>query len=94
MSFTTSAQATPRQLAEAFCNMMSDQQGEFFAHVKKFADEHWSGWNALEMQAFYIHDDVTGKYDEKPEYGDDAKDAIMTLAAPFYLNTPRAAGQY
>jgi len=86
----TTAQATvcltPEMLAESFWRMGSDEQIQFFdALAKVIKDDHKSG-NASayalgELQWHFVEHDL-----RKPE-NRQARDMLMTIAAPLYLHT-------
>lgn len=92
----TQAQATvtltPSMLAEAFWSLGSDEQAAFFAHLAKAiqADQdagNKSAYSLGELQWFYVGEELL-----KPERKK-ARDMLMTMAAPLFLHTLRAAGQ-
>lgn len=80
MKFETEVNPTPKQLAEAFWNMYNDEQAEFFAELFKTAGMRESYYN-FELQAFYIH------YRIRDTKNEEAKEALMSLAAPFFYYT-------
>lgn len=80
MIFETEVKPTPKQLAEAFWNMYSDEQAEFFTELFNAAGMDESYFN-FECQAFHIHDKIRDTKNEK------AKEALMSLAAPFFYYT-------
>lgn len=84
---------TPAMLAEAFWSMPDDEQAKFFAELSRIIrKDHEAGnrnaYSNGELQWFYLGDRLT-----KAEQ-DDARSMLMTMAAPLYLHTLRAAGQY
>jgi hypothetical protein len=80
MKFETEVKPTPKQLAEAFWNMYDDEQVEFFAELFNAAGMGESYYN-FELQAFHIHDKIRSTENEE------AKEALMSLAAPFFYHT-------
>lgn len=86
----TTAQATvsltPAMLAEAFWKLGSDEQAEFFQRLADVVKADHQGGNTSayalgELQWFYLGDEL---FKNKP-----ARDMLMTMAAPLYLNTIR-----
>ena len=84
---TTLYELSTRQLAEAFMNLDSDQQAEFFAHCavvqREWVDESKPGDFCMPgMQWFYVRDRLKkSKYDP-----DSGWDFVLELAAPFYIH--------
>ena len=80
---------TPEQLACQFCDFDSEQQVAFFATVKKISDT-WGG-HGFGMQAYWIESHCQKSQESfLSPYGEDAKDLIMTLGAPFYRHALEA----
>lgn len=71
---------TPAVLAAAFWGMDSTQQAQVFAELHKLGDTF-----SRECQWHYLGKDL-----EKPGM-DDARGELMSLAAPLYWHTLRAA---
>ena len=82
MKFETDVKPTPKQLAEAFWEMYNDEQAEFFVELFKVSGME-DTYFPLESQAYHLHDKIR---EDGMEY---AKEAPMTLAAPFYLTLLR-----
>lgn len=80
MKFETNVKPTPKQLAEAFWDMFNDEQAEFFTELFKVAKMNES-YYSFESQAYHIHDKIR---EGNMEY---AKEALMSLAAPFFYHT-------
>lgn len=80
MIVETEIKLTPKQLAEAFWNMYDNEQVEFFAELFNVAGMGESYYN-FELQAFHIHDKIRSTENEE------AKEALMSLAAPFFYYT-------
>lgn len=84
---------TPAMLAEAFWSMPDDEQAQFFSELSRvIREDNESGnkgaYSNGELQWFYLGDRLR-------ETGQDAaRSMLMTMAAPLYLNTLRASGQY
>lgn len=81
---------TPAMMAKAFWGMSSTDQVEFFrelATVIKVDHEQGnsSAYSLGELQWFYLGDDM--------HKSKQARDMLMTMAAPLYLHTLRMAGQ-
>jgi len=80
---THEVQITPNVLAKAFWDMPSDKQVEFFEELKKVIQEdhltNSSAYGSGELQWYYL----AGEMKNSPN----AKDMLMTLAAPLYLST-------
>jgi hypothetical protein len=74
---------TPALMAEAFWGMESIQQIDFFNELAKVVKEDYlSNTNAYslgELQWLYMESDMRG----------DAREILMAMAAPLYLNTLR-----
>ena len=88
---TAQVTITPAMLAEAFWAMPDTQQVEFFAQLAAvIRDDHDAGntsaYSLGEMQWFF-----TGTRLLKDE-NREARDMLMTIAAPLYLHTLRATG--
>lgn len=80
MKFETELKPTPKQLAEAFWNLEDSEQAEFFAELFDSAGMGVSYLN-FEVQAFHLHDRIRNTKNEE------AKEALMSLAAPFFYYT-------
>lgn len=82
---TTQVTITPKMLAEAFWSMGSEDQVAFFKELASVIKEdhktNSSAYSLGELQWFF----VAGELDNHKE----AKDMLMTMAAPLYLNTLR-----
>lgn len=85
---TSEIDLTPKLMAEAFWNMGSDKQAEFFhelntvivtSHAKD--PKSWA-WSLGEMQWCYV-----AALLEKDKAG---RDMLMAMAAPLYLHTLRS----
>lgn len=82
----------PALLAELFWSLGSDEQVEFFAHLAEVVKADHAGGNSSayslgELQWLYVGEELL-----KPEQKK-ARDMLMTMAAPLFLHTLRAAGQ-
>lgn len=82
---------TPAMLAEAFWRFGSDEQAEFFAELAKVIKaDHESGnksaYSLGELQWFYVGDEL------KKPVNKEARDMLMTMAAPQYMHTLMATG--
>lgn len=88
---TTTVRITPKMFAEAFWDMGSDDQAAFFAELNKLVQHDYAtspksqAWSLGEMQWFYLGDALGGNKE--------ARDMLMAMAAPLYLNTLRCAQQ-
>lgn len=83
---------TPAMLAEAFWGFDSIDQAKFFAHLAEVVKADHAGGNSSayslgELQWLYVGEELL-----KPEQKK-ARDMLMTMAAPLFLHTLRAAGQ-
>ena len=92
ITVTTEFFVSPKDMAEAFWNMPSDQQAEFFSELAKtIAADHANGntsaYGMGDYQWFWLGDELNRPENQK------ARDALMSMAAPLYLNTLRYAGQ-
>ena len=67
---------TPEILAERFWEMNSEEQAEFFVHLSFQGDQY-----KRQMQWWYLHDAL--------KRFNAGKEALMDLAAPFYLHVLR-----
>ncbi len=88
---TATVQLTPAMLAEAFWGLGSDGQAEFFAELAKVIKADHEGGNRSayslgELQWFYVGDEL-----DKPA-NKEARDMLMTMAAPHYMHTLMATG--
>jgi hypothetical protein len=80
---TVQIRITPSMMAEAFWNMGSEQQLEFFEHLATvIKEDHKTNTMAYSMGAlqwYFLGDEMrTNKQ---------ARDMLMTMAAPLYLHT-------
>ena len=80
---------TPEMMAQAFWDMGSDLQIAFFDELaaiiqRDHRDGNSSAYSLGELQWFFVGDDLL-----KPE-NKQARDMLMTMAAPLYLHTLRA----
>jgi len=79
---------SPSILAKAFWDMTSDKQAEFFNELKKVIQEDHltnpSAYGSGELQWYHLAHEMKSS----PE----AKDMLMTLAAPLYLSTLEFTG--
>lgn len=78
-------QLTPAMMAEAFWQMGSIQQSEFFDELARVIREdhktNRSAYSLGELQWFYVGDEL------RKEKNKEARDMLMTMAAPLYLHT-------
>jgi hypothetical protein len=87
----TTVSITPKMLAEAFWNMDSTEQVQVFEELNKVVQFDYAtkpnsqAWSLGEMQWFYLGD-ALGE-------NKDARDMLMSIAAPLYLHTLRCAHQ-
>lgn len=82
MIVETEVKLTPKQLAEQYWEMSSIEQTEFFSSLFDVAGMNES-YYAFESQAWYLEKDIRNELSNK------AKEAIMSLSAPFYLTLLR-----
>jgi hypothetical protein len=78
------------QIAEAFADLYSNEQAEFFAHVQRIAVKR--GWWP-EQQWSYLCGHIDGEEWLSTVDADirkDARESLMSMAAPLYLHTLRA----
>jgi hypothetical protein len=92
ITVTTEFFVSPKAMAEAFWGMSSDKQAEFFSELAKTIaadnpDGHASTSIMGEYQWFWLGDELNRPENQK------ARDTLMSMAAPLYLNTLRYAGQ-
>jgi hypothetical protein len=85
---TATISLTPEMLAQAFWAMGSDMQVAFFdelaAIIKKdHCDGNTSAYSLGELQWFFVGDELL-----KPN-NKQARDLLMSMSAPLYLNTLR-----
>ena len=66
----------PEDMAELFWNFSSEEQARFFIALADNGDQY-----KRQMQWWYLHDDLK-------EHAN-GKEALMDLAAPFYLHVLR-----
>jgi hypothetical protein len=90
---TATVQLTPAMMAEAFWQMASSQQVEFFDELARVIREdhktNTSAYSLGELQWFFVGDELL-----KPK-NSEARSMLMTMAAPLYLHTLRASeGRY
>ena len=88
---TVHVDITPAMMAEAFWGMESGQQVQFFAELARVVRaDHEAGnrhaYSLGELQWFFTGASLLE--DENRE----ARDMLMTIAAPLYLHTLRATG--
>ena len=88
----TEVTITPKMMAEAFWEMGSDQQVEFFRELSRVIKEdqdngNTSAYSQGELQWFF-----TGSILSK-EVNKEARGMLMTMAAPLYLSTLRFTGE-
>lgn len=84
---------TPATLAKAFWSMADTEQAQFFSDLSQIIrKDHKAGntsaYNQGECHWFFL----AGLLSEAGQ--DDARSMLMTMAAPLYLHTLRAAGQH
>lgn len=86
---TTSVNITPQMMADAFWDMGTDEQAEFFAALNKVIQhdlatkpKSWA-WGLGELQWYHLGDTLN--------QNKDAREMLMAMAAPLYLNTLRHA---
>jgi len=82
----TEVTITPRMMAEAFWEMASDEQVEFFLELSRvIKEDQASGNNGAysqgELQWYYTGNDLS-KTENK-----EARSMLMCMAAPLYLST-------
>lgn len=86
---TATVQLTPAMMAEAFWQMESSQQVEFFDELARVIREdhktNTSAYSLGELQWFFVGDQLLERKNAE------ARDMLMTMAAPLYLNTLRVA---
>ena len=86
-TITSSVEITPALMAEAFWNMGSDEQANFFLALYDLVKEDaakpksWA-WSLGEMQWLYLDDEL--------EKNKPAKAMLMAMAAPAYMHALRA----
>lgn len=79
MIVETEVKLTPKQLAEQFWELYDEEQAEFFGelfNITGMKDSYFS----FESQAYHLHETIRESKNEK------AKEALMSLAAPFFLH--------
>lgn len=81
---------TAEQLAEAFAELSSDEQAKFFAYVQRACVKrgYWA-----EQQWHYMCGHIDGEEwltNVGADIRKDARDSLMSMAAPLYLHTLRA----
>lgn len=90
---TAIVQLTPAMLAEAFWGLGSDDQVEFFAQLAKAIKADHEGGNSSahslgELQWLFVGSEM-----DKPA-NKEARDMLMTMAAPHYMHTLLATGNW
>jgi hypothetical protein len=87
INVTTAVQITPAMMAEAFWQMGSDQQVEFFDELARvIQDDHKtraSAYGMGELQWFFVGDELQNPKNKN------ARSMLMAMAAPLYLNILR-----
>lgn len=86
---TIQARLTVEQIAAAFAELHSDEQAAFFGHVQRAAVA--KGWWA-EQQWHYMCGHISAEpwlVSLEPELAKDARESLMSMAAPLYLHTLR-----
>lgn len=84
---TAEVQITPAMMAAAFWGMDSVKQAEFFTELNRIITEDYQtdpkscAWSLGEMQWLYLGDEM--------EKNKAARDMLMSIAAPLYLNVLR-----
>lgn len=84
---------TPAMMAEAFWELGSGEQAEFFAQLAKVIKADHEGGNRSayslgELQWFYMGDEL-----DQPG-NKEARDMLMTMAAPHYMHTLMACDKW
>ena len=90
---TAQVTITPAMMAEAFWQMKSDKQVEFFALLGNaikadYGEGNRSAYSLGELQWFFVGDKLLEPSNKL------ARDMLMTMAAPLYLHTLRASGEF
>lgn len=85
VTVTSNVELTPAMMAEAFWAMGSDQQADFFDELARVIREdqktNKNAYGLGELQWFF-----TGSVLREEKFKD-ARDMLMTMAAPLYLHT-------
>jgi hypothetical protein len=82
--------ASPKELAEAFCDLGSNEQAEFFAHCHTIHERWTKQWEEGGRKTFYCsgmqwyHIGATAR--DLGMYSP-AAEVIMDIAAPLYVHT-------
>lgn len=84
-------QLTPAMLAAAFWDLSSDEQVEFFRALGDVIKADMDGGNPYayahgELQWFYVGEEIHKGVNKQ------ARDVLMSMAAPVYLNVLRHSG--
>jgi hypothetical protein len=89
LTATARVELTAQMMAEAFWAMESSQQVEFFSELARVIREdhktNTSAYSLGELQWFFVGDELLKTKNAE------ARDVLMTMAAPLYLNTLRYA---
>lgn len=93
MEATAKIEITPKMMAEAFWNMESTLQVEFFKELAaEIRADHDGGNDSAysngELQWFYVCKDLESKGNEA------ARDMLMTMASPLYMHTLMACDKW
>lgn len=77
---------TPAMMAEAFWNLSSGEQADFFDQLAMAIKQDHEGGNTSayslgELQWYYLGEEL-----ERP-YNKAAREMLMTMAAPLYMHT-------
>ena len=88
---TATVQITPAMMAEAFWQMGTDMQAEFFDELARvIREDHKTNRLAYsygELQWHYLGSELLDRTARNAQ----ARNMLMTMAAPLYLNTLRVA---
>ena len=92
-TISATVKITPAMMAEAFWTLCSDEQVEFFNRLSQVIKEdhekdNKSAYSLGELQWFYVGEEL-----EKPE-NKEARDMLMTMAAPLYMHTLMACEKW
>lgn len=99
MKATTSVEITPAMMAQAFWDMCSDEQAEFFTELSRVIREDHTGGNTSaysrgELQWFHLSDRMTVAPHDRWIGGSHLTEAghmLQAMAAPLFLHTLREA---
>jgi len=84
---TATVQLTPAMMAEAFWQMSSSQQTEFFDELARVIREdhktNTSAYSFGELQWFFVGDELLKQKNK------DGRHMLMVMAAPLFLNSLR-----